>query len=45
MPTETEKQLLEKIENLEKMLETCKRTLEEYRKDLNIICNAFTKKN
>lgn len=44
MSIETEKELLKKIDNLEKMLEICKKNLEEYKKSLDIVCNAFTKK-
>lgn len=44
MSSDTEKQLLEKIDNLEKMLQICKKNLEEYKKSLDIITNAFIKK-
>lgn len=44
MTKQTEKELLEKIDNLEKMLMQCKKNLASLQKSFDIITTAFTKK-
>lgn len=44
MSEKSEKELLDKVNKLEKMLEVCKKTLEEYKTLLMTISNHFNKK-